>query len=98
MAFEIGERVRWTSSNTTKEGVVTAIVPPGQKPQGMKDTGMSRDHESYVVRGGEPGAKKTADYWPRVSLLVAAGGLSAAEITWCHENADKVRALIAAAQ
>lgn len=91
--FKVGDRVTWISSNLRKEGIVTSIVPPRTRP-GVKGAGMSRDHESYIVRGGERGGRQ-AFFWPRVSLLERAGHLSAVELAWCHEHADMVRGLIA---
>ncbi|WP_159975797.1 MULTISPECIES: hypothetical protein [unclassified Novosphingobium] len=79
MSMKIGDKVRWTSSNTCKRGVIEAIVPAGSLPGdvGFPNAGgggMSRDHETYIVRGrklnsagAEYGSKGV--YWPRVSLL-----------------------------
>jgi hypothetical protein len=74
------------------------IVPAGRLPSaiGFGKLGaqsLPRDHESYVVRGGEPG-KRPAPYWPLVSLLHRAEGLTADEIEWCHKNAPRVRQMI----
>ena len=91
-SFKVGDRVTWVSSCLRKEGIVTAIVPPRTKPP-IKGAGMSRDHESYIVCGGERGGRK-ADYWPRVSLLERSGELSAVEIAWCHAHADLIQRLI----
>ena len=98
MAYRINDLLRWTSSNTRKEGVVVAIVPAGKLPRDvgfprLGEESMPRDAESYVVRGGEPGRRQT-DYWPLVSLLAAAEGLTADEVTWCHRNARQIRELI----
>jgi hypothetical protein len=70
--MKVGDQVRWTSSNTAKEGVVIAIVPPGMMPKdiGYPKLGLwagSRDHESYIVQG--TGKLATKFYWPVVSLL-----------------------------
>jgi hypothetical protein len=96
--FKVGEAVRWISSNTRKEGVIVAVVPARRLPRDagfpkLGDTSMPRDAESYIVRGGEPG-KRQADYWPLVSLLHAAEGLTNDEVAWCHRNAARVRAMI----
>lgn len=95
--FAVDDRVTWISSCTRKEGVVVEVVPAGSYPQSMgrSKLGMHRDHETYVVKGGERG-KRTALYWPRVSLLQKAGHLSPEEIAWCHTNAERVRRLISA--
>ena len=98
MTFAIGDAVTWISSNAKKEGVVVAIVPPKSRPERslMKDTGGPRPHESYVVRGGEKG-RSQAHYWPLVSLLHRAEGLTSVEVMWCHQNAPRVRELMAQA-
>jgi hypothetical protein len=81
MTFKVGDRVKWISSHTPKEGVVTHVVLPGQRPKhvGVFNAGgggMSRDHDSYIVRGqkvdhrGEV-QRRAANYWPIVSLLEA---------------------------
>lgn len=95
MAFKVTEPVRWKSSNIKKEGVIVAIVPAGKLPRDvgfarLGDTTLPRDHESYVVKGGVPGTRH-GTYWPIVSLLHAAEGLTADEIAWCHKNASRVR-------
>ena len=74
----VGQKVKWTSSNTEKVGEVVAIVPAGKTPRDVGHPkagggGMARDHESYVIRGqqiwrGELQARK-AWYWPVVSLI-----------------------------
>lgn len=95
--FEINDAVRWTSSNVRKEGVIIGIVPANRMPRdvglNIGDTSLPRDHQSYVVRGGEPG-RRTTIYWPVVSLLNRAEGLTADEINWCHKNAPRVRSLM----
>ncbi len=98
MSFKMNEPVRWVSSNTKKEGVVVAIIPAGRLPRdfGFKklgDTTLPRDHGSYIVKGGVPGQRQ-ALYWPLASLLNAAEGLTADEVTWCHQNAGRVRELM----
>ena len=66
-AFHVGQVVDWTSSGTTKRGVVTHVVPVGKMPADVeakvKTDGAPRDHVSYVVRAN------STNYWPRVSLL-----------------------------
>lgn len=94
-----GDPVRWTSSGTTKEGVIVATVPSKTHPRDIGHGNLGhgsgwRDHESYIVRGGKPG-EKTSMFWPVVSLLKAAQGLTAEEVAWCHRNAAAVRALMA---
>lgn len=98
--FKEGEAVRWTSSNTHKEGVVVGIVPAGRLPRDVGfrrigDTSLSRDHESYVIRGAYKGGRQQL-YWPHVSLLRAAEGLTVDEVAWCQANADRVREFITA--
>ena len=98
LPFKVNEPVRWISSNTRKEGVVVAIVPPRSHPRNvgfnkLGDTSLPRDHESYIVKGGVPGQRQTA-YWPLTSLLSAAKGLTADEVAWCHKNANRVRDLM----
>lgn len=100
MTFETGQRVFWTSSNTRKSGTIVGIIPARSKPHdlGFKRIdggGNWRDHVSYVVEGGPLNSKKTAQYWPIVSLLHPADGLTPAEIEWCQAHPEAVRALIA---
>lgn len=78
-SFKVGETVQWTSQaqgySKSKEGVVVAIVPAGERPdrEAFLDLykgagcGFGRDHESYVVR------VKNKHYWPRVSALQSKG-------------------------
>lgn len=96
--FEINDAVRWVSSNAKKEGVIVGVVSAGRLPRDagflkLGDTSLPRDHESYVVRGGVPGSR-TALYWPVVSLLRAAEGLTLGEIEWCNKNALRIRSLM----
>lgn len=76
----VGDRVTWSSqsqaSRTTKEGIIAAVIPAGQKPDQTAfpklykgaGPGSSRNHESYiVVVGNKP-------YWPRVKHLKKVGG------------------------
>lgn len=76
--FEVGQKVKWISSNVRKTGEITAVVPAGKVPSEIGKPkagggGLPRDHESYVVHGqkqdnrGPYGSK--AEYWPFVSLL-----------------------------
>lgn len=77
--IEIGDKVRWTSSGTQKRGTILAIVPSGLKPADMGfpkagGGGMSRNHESYVVKGRRLNSKgeetgSTSLYWPHSSLI-----------------------------
>lgn len=75
--LEVGDRVRWVSSNTRKKGEIVAIVPPGSTPKAMGyriDGGFSRDHVSYVVKGRRTDSKdqpvgSATLYWPLTSLL-----------------------------
>lgn len=74
--MKIGDVVRWTSSNVEKIGVIVAIVPAGQRPADVGypkagGGGLSRDKESYIVRGAPTYApKRKANYWPLNNLLV----------------------------
>jgi hypothetical protein len=99
MTFAINDAVIWTSSSTKKEGVIEAVVPAGTHPRGMGyptvgENASPRPHDSYIVRGGERG-KRTSLFWPLVSLLKPAEGLTAIEIDWCNRNAREIRKLIA---
>lgn len=78
--FNVGDKVRWTSSGTTKFGHVVAIVPAGKTPGDVGypkagGGGGPRDHDSCIVRGwpaprrGDTGAPRKAWYWPVVSLI-----------------------------
>lgn len=78
--FKVGERVRWVSQSagreTTKKGIITAIVPPEARPEdyipeGMRKNsangyGRSRTHTTYLVRVIGKGSMA---YWPRVHFL-----------------------------
>ncbi len=84
MTFQVGDKVKWTSSNTRKVGEVTHIVPAGRTPDDVGKpiagtTGLPRKEVSYIVRGQKCDyrgnvEKKVANYWPRVSLLEAREG------------------------
>ena len=77
--MKVGDKVRWISSNTRKSGTIEAIVPEGSTPSDVGfpkagGGGMSRGHESYVVRGRKLDSRgneygPAALYWPFVSLL-----------------------------
>lgn len=102
MGFRVGQAVHWVSSLTRKEGVVVAVVPAGSVPRdvGYPQVGkesLSRAHESYVIKGGEPGKKANSLYWPVVSLIHASDALTAEEMAWCNANVAEVRALMARA-
>jgi len=78
--FKTGDRVSWISQSagkeTTKKGVVAAVVPPDARPEefipgGMRKNstngyGKSRPHTTYLVRVL---GKGTMVYWPRVHCL-----------------------------
>lgn len=80
MPYQVGDPVTWTSQaggvQKTKSGIVVAVVAaktlPERSlfPQLYKNSGigMSRDHESYVVRV-KMGVSATRDYWPRANAL-----------------------------
>lgn len=73
--LNLGDRVRWTSQAggyaKTKEGAIIAVVPAHSNPRrhvpkdepSAKEFGLSRNHESYIVKVG------TRLYWPRVKGL-----------------------------
>jgi hypothetical protein len=87
MRFKVNDRVKWESQSggyqTTKEGVVTAVVPAGITPHDMVanakaqgwnvgplvGAGMMRNHESYLVSVERDGKAKPVLYWPRVHWL-----------------------------
>jgi hypothetical protein len=77
--MKVGDKVVWTSQaagyTRTKRGVIIAVVPAKNDPRrfmpaGCKldGPGLSRDHESYLVRSDRRGL-----YWPRVSALKPVG-------------------------
>lgn len=87
--FQVGATVQWTSQagsySKRKTGEVVLAVPKGKSVHRLLDEnpdlkdlprefdGISRNHESYVIRvkGASPAAKDRL-YWPLVSLLKAA--------------------------
>jgi hypothetical protein len=66
--FVLNDRVWWESQSAgrwkRKEGRVVQVVAPKADPVGVRNPGMSRDHESYVVS-----VRGRGRYWPRVSVL-----------------------------
>lgn len=78
--FGMGDKVRWVSKSanveTTKRGIIVAVVPPDARPEAYIPNGMrknstsgygkSRPHITYLikVRG-----KGNVVYWPRVHCL-----------------------------
>lgn len=78
--MKIGTRVTWKSQSQAfikkKVGVIIAVVPAGKSPhdyipQGYRCNssdgfGLSRNHESYLVKVDGKGKRL---YWPRVSYL-----------------------------
>ena len=82
MAFGIGDTVRWSSQaggvRKEKVGEVVAVVAAKLLPNREQflslykgaGIGISRDHESYVVRV-RTGKTATKDYWPRANSLSA---------------------------
>ena len=76
--FKLYDRVTWTSQSrgttTSKTGMIVEVLPPGDRPDEDRfprlyrgaGCGMSRRHESYVVRTDEGKI-----YWPVVSKLTA---------------------------
>ena len=75
--FKLGDRVVWTSQAggyiREKSGEIIEVVPPKEMPKTkVKDPGIWRSHESYVVRASyqnRHGRKRTTNYWPRVQQL-----------------------------
>lgn len=65
--FKLHQRVRWTSQAgghyKTKEGMIVFVVPSGIRPDMVREAGLPRNHESYVV------SAEGQNYWPRVSAL-----------------------------
>lgn len=65
--LKVGDKVQWRSQaggyTKTKTGEIAVVVPAGERPTCVKEAGMPRDHESYVVRVGR------TYYWPRASGL-----------------------------
>jgi hypothetical protein len=78
--FKVGDQVRWVSQSagreTSKKGIVVAIVPPEARPEdyipdGMRKNsangyGRSRPHTTYLIRVAGKGSMA---YWPRVHFL-----------------------------
>lgn len=74
--FKIGDKVKWVSSNTQKQGTVVGIVGPRETaPESgyphAGGGGIWRGHESYVIEVFKNPIKRTGRkvYWPVVSLL-----------------------------
>lgn len=75
--FKEGDRVRWTSSanggTTTKHGVIEHVVPLKTYPERIDPAfysgGLTRPHQSYLVRVGKTSSAKGKLYWPLVSKL-----------------------------
>lgn len=77
MTFQIGDKVKWTSSSCgstkTKRGEIVEVLPPGRAPgtaSANRYPGMPRDHESYLVRAVADGRRGARVYWPRVAALM----------------------------
>lgn len=75
--FKHGDYVTWTSEAAgtvrTKLGIISEVLPAGVRPN-RADSGMQRDHESYLVRasvidGSAAQLRRSTTYWPRVSKL-----------------------------
>lgn len=82
LKFTIGDAVTWSSQaagiSKIKHGTVVQVVPPKTYPEREQfvqlyrgsGVGLSRDHESYVVR--VPGKTEKSSgklYWPRANAL-----------------------------
>lgn len=73
--FCLGNKVKWGSQSsgfyTEKKGEIVKVLPAGKRPLpeyrkgGMKACGLSRDHESYIVKV----QGKSGFYWPIVKNL-----------------------------
>lgn len=74
--LKLGDVVEWSSQaqghSKSKQGVVVAIVPPGQRPDRDQfidlykgpGVGFGRKHVSYVIRVG-----RSKHYWPFANKL-----------------------------
>ena len=81
MFFKKGDIVRWTSQaagvRNVKEGVVVEVLDEGQVPEHkIRWPGMSRNHESYLIKArvvesnGTPvEGRRVKYYWPKVKNL-----------------------------
>ena len=68
LRLKLGDQVHWISQaggyTKEKSGTVSEIIPAGEEPRArLKDHGLPRSHESYIV------AVNQTNYWPRVSGL-----------------------------
>lgn len=85
-SLKVGDRVTWKSQSrgheTTKTGMVIAVIPPGGDSIGywmkvrsdddrVQFVNGERDHASYLVRCAPQGedAKITRVYWPLVQYI-----------------------------
>jgi hypothetical protein len=70
MEFKIDDVVEWVSQSAgvakKKRGKVVRILGAGDRPDGVRNPGLPRDHVSYIVKVG------SRRYWPRVSQLRSA--------------------------
>lgn len=90
--FRVGDRVSWSSqvqaTETTKRGVVVAVVPAGMRPHDVDDEakriyerrgrsipfGFALDHESYFIHvPSKSGKGRGRFYWPIVKHLEPVG-------------------------
>lgn len=77
--MKVRDTVEWRSQaagcSRTKRGQIIEVVPPGHRARmKIKDRGMPRPHESYVIRasvidGSEKQKKSFRVYWPRANKL-----------------------------
>lgn len=72
--FKVGDKVSWRSqaagNYATKVGKITKVVPAGVRPiEDIGGCGLSRKHESYIVKAEASSTGRTRSYWPLVSLL-----------------------------
>ena len=85
LKFNLGDAVTWTSQSAgvvkNKTGIVEQVVAPKTYPDRERfvqlyrgpGVGLSREHESYVVRVPGKTAKAAGKlYWPRANTLAHA--------------------------
>lgn len=97
--IEVGAMVVWTSQANgralEKRGRVVDVVPAGARPDGIREPGLPRDHESYLVRAttvNARGRRRAGAYWPRVSALrLLDDGLKPGDIRMFVKSGNLVR-------
>lgn len=80
ITFKLGDLVAWTTQSggvtRTKMGKVYAVIPENGR-SGLKNSGLPRDHESYLVNacvtnGSSKQLTRNKKYWPRITALTVA--------------------------